>query len=285
MRRPPRAKICAAISMRAGAPKAVTTMAADPSLQAGLETRLTELMRQQRELIDRLQHGQQHFQQLARSVWRVQEDERRRLARDLHDGIGQNLTAIMHLLSRVQAELPAAAAAAQPGLEKIRAIAATTLEETRTLSRLLRPQILDDLGLEPALRWLARTFGATHGVTVRLDIQQPPPALDGDRSTLIFRLVQEALTNVARHARAQHVDIALRQQADRVLLRIEDDGCGCDAAAAQRAGSDGRGSGLGGMRDRVLLFNGDFAVQSQPGAGLRISVGFPLPPGTQEAGP
>jgi signal transduction histidine kinase len=256
-------------------PKPETTVATDPLAHAGLESRLTELMRQQRELIDRLQHGQQHFQQLARSVWRVQEDERRRLARDLHDGIGQNLTAIMHLLSQALAALPPAASDAHPGLEKIRALAATTLEETRTLSRLLRPQILDDLGLEPALRWLARTFGATHAVAVRLDIEQPPPALDGDRSTLVFRVVQEALTNVARHAAAKRVDISLRREGDEVRLRIEDDGIGCDAAAARRAGSDGSGSGIGGMRDRVLLFNGDFAVHSQPGAGFRIVVGFP----------
>jgi len=249
-------------------------MATDAGANAGLEIRLTELMRQQRELIDRLQHGQQHFQQLARSVWRVQEDERRRLARDLHDGIGQNLTAIMHLLSQALAELPAAAAGAQPGLEKIRALAATTLEDTRALSRLLRPQILDDLGLEPALRWLARTFGATHGIEVRLDIEPPPPALDSDRSTLVFRVVQEALTNVARHAAAKHVDISLRHASGQVRLRIEDDGSGCDAAVALRTGSDGRGSGIGGMRDRVLLFNGDFAVHSQPGAGFRIDVAF-----------
>jgi two-component system NarL family sensor kinase len=241
-----------------------------------VERRLAELAEQQHALVERLQHGQRHFQQLARSVWRVQEDERRRLARELHDGIGQNLTAIMHLISQALADLPPAAQSSRAGWEKIRALTATTLEETRELSRLLRPQILDDLGLEAALRWLARTFGENHQLDIRLDLIQPLPPLDGDRSTLIFRSVQEALTNVARHAQARRVDIGLQRSADGVRLSIGDDGRGCDARNAFARGSQGHGSGIGGMRDRVRLFSGQFAIKSAPGRGFCIDIEFPL---------
>lgn len=251
-------------------------MADEARERAELERRLGELMQQQRDLVGRLQQDQQYFQRLARSVWRVQEEERRRLARELHDGIGQNLTAIMHLLSQGMADLPPAARHARAGLEKTRALVATTLEETRALSRLLRPQILDDLGLEAALRWLARTFGESHALDIRLDLAQPLPALDGDRSTLVFRVVQEALTNVVRHAQASRVDIALRGQGDHALLRIQDDGRGCDPRAAVGKGSEGHSGGIGGIRDRVRLFSGQFSVESQPGSGFGIVIEFPL---------
>ena len=249
---------------------------ADAERRREVERRLDELVRQQHDLLERLRGDQLHFQRLARSVWRVQEDERRRLARDLHDGLGQNLTAIMNLIGQALDALGRGDTAPRATLEKSRALAATTLEETRALSRLLRPQILDDLGLEPALRWLARTFAENHGVEVRLDLEQPLPALDGDRSTLIFRAVQEALTNVVKHAQARHVDVALHRHANCVRLSIADDGRGCDVTAAVSRNSEGRGAGIGGMRDRVRLFSGEFAIKSQPGAGFRIEIEFPL---------
>jgi signal transduction histidine kinase len=241
-----------------------------------IERRLHELARQHEALVAQLEHGQRHFQQLARSVWRVQEEERRRLARELHDGIGQNLTAIMHFISQAMAQLPTGADAAHAGLERTRTLVATTLEETRALSRLLRPQILDDLGLAAALRWLARTAGETSALEVVLDLPEPLPPLDDDRCTLIFRSVQEALTNAARHARAARVDIVLRQHDRGVRLDIRDDGQGCDPARALAAGSAGGSSGIGGMRDRVRLFSGEFRIESAPGHGFGLCIEFPL---------
>lgn len=241
-----------------------------------LERRLSDLVQQHHDLVERLQLGQNYFQRLARSVWRVQEEERRRLARELHDGIGQNLTAIVHLLSQSLTALPSTAEPARAGLEKIRGLVETTLDETRALSRMLRPQILDDLGLEAALRWLARTVGHTHALEVHLDLPQPLPVLDDERCTLVFRVVQEALANAARHAQAQRVDILLRQEADRVQLRVQDNGRGCDARVALAKGSEGLSGGIGGMRDRVRLFGGEFQIQSQPGAGFGILIEFPL---------
>lgn len=244
--------------------------------RAELEQRLGELMQQQRDLVERLQQGQAYFQQLARSVWRVQEEERRKLARELHDGIGQNLTAMVHLIGQARSALPAAANQSRDRLEQMHALAETTLQETRALSRLLRPQILDDLGLEAALRWLARTLGESHGIDISLDLAPELPALGGDLATLIFRIVQESLANVARHAHAQHAAIELQRRGPRLLLRVRDDGRGCDTAAALAAGSEGRSSGLGGMRDRVRLFGGELRIDSAPGAGFGVAIELPL---------
>ncbi len=121
-----------------------------------LRQKIDDVLQQQRELIDRLQQGQDYFQHLARSVWRVQEDERRRLAHELHDGVGHSLTALIHLVAQASAALTERPDEARERLDRARAVAQSTLQETRALSRLLRPQILDDLGLEAALRWLAR---------------------------------------------------------------------------------------------------------------------------------
>ena len=241
-----------------------------------LERKLDDVLQQQRELIERLQKGQDYFQHLARSVWRVQEDERRRLAHELHDGIGHGLTALIHLVGQASDALAERPGEARERLERARDVATTTLKETRVLSRLLRPQILDDLGLEPAQRWLARTYQDDHKIAVSLDFDQPFPDVDGDLSTLIFRVTQESLSNIARHAGATQVEIGLRRRSIYLTLAIRDDGRGCDPQAAFAVSSEGRSSGLGGMRDRVRLFGGMLRLDSKTGEGATVSAQFPL---------
>jgi len=241
--------------------------------QASLQERLDALLQQQRELVTTLQRGQAHFEQLARSVWRTQEEERRRLARELHDGIGQNLTAILRLLEQATASSDCSAGT-RGELERVRTLVHSTLDEARALSRQLRPQILDDLGLAAALRWLARSFRDTQGLDVSLDLAEPLPALGGDAETLIFRVAQEGLNNVVKHAGATHAEISLQRLDERVLLSIRDDGHGCETSHALRSGSEGKGSGLGGMRDRAQLFGGQLRIVSQPGAGFSLEIAF-----------
>ncbi len=260
-------------------------MTTDTGTPADLERRLVEVVRQQQGLVERLQRDQNHFQGLARSAWRVQEDERRRLARDLHDGIGQSLTAILRLLSESIDALPQVTDPTRLRLEKTRGIVLQTFAETRALSRLLRPQILDELGLEPALRWLARTVGETHVLAISVDIDDDLPSLDSDRNTVIFRVVQEALTNVARHANATAAKIIVRHHGNRISVEIRDDGRGCDVAAALATGARGHGSGVGGMRDRVRLFDGEFDLQSQEGGGCRVIVSFSTRPSAEMVSP
>jgi two-component system NarL family sensor kinase len=242
-----------------------------------LQRKLDDVLQQQRELIERLQQGQDYFQHLARSVWRVQEDERRRLAHELHDGVGHSLTALIHLVSQASAALAERPEEARERLARARDVAQTTLQETRALSRLLRPQILDDLGLEAALRWLARSFHDDHRLAVSLDFDQPFPEVDGDLSTLVFRVTQESLSNIVRHAEARNVEIALGVRAFHLRLSIRDDGRGCDPSVALSASSQGRSSGLGGIRDRVRLFGGVLRIDSQVDAGCTVSAQFPLP--------
>ena len=242
---------------------------------ASVRDQLALLREQQERLFVQLHAGEQHFKQLARSVWRVQEDERRRLARDLHDGIGQQLTALRHRLDALARSVDGAGDASNP-LHQALEICDAAIQETRALSRLLRPQILDDLGLEAALNWLARHSAESGGFEVEVDVTSLP-TIDGDLSTLIFRVAQEALTNVLKHAQAKHVVIRLAQRQDEWLqFLIVDDGRGFDVDAAFAKASDGHSTGLASMRERVRLFGGRFTVVSRPGEGMQLRVLIPL---------
>lgn len=249
-------------------------MASEPKNErVELQGKLDDVLRQQRELLSRVQSGQTHFKQLAKSVWQVQEEEQRKIARELHDGIGQNLNAIINLIDQTRL----GHGDSDKLLLKMREIAKQTLDETRALSRLLRPQILDDLGLESALQWLARTMSETHGFAVSLDVTKPLPHFNSDIATLIFRISQEALNNSAKHAHAHAAQIALRYERDRLHLCVRDDGEGCDVDKALNSSRTQQSSGLGGMRDRVRLYDGEMRIQSGPGAGFNLAIEIPLP--------
>lgn len=236
-------------------------------------SRVEELLLQQRELSSRLRLGQDQFKRLARSVWMVQEQERRKLARELHDGLGQNLTVIINLLGMALSRPDPAG----EYVEKARELAEMTLRETRELSKFLRPTMLDDLGLEPALRWLARTMAEANNWQILVDLPDPMPQLDGDLSTLVFRAFQEGLTNAAKYARAKHVDMSLQKQGRRLYLTVADDGQGSNVEASAPS-ETAQGSGLVGLRDRVRAYDGELHVESAPGRGFRISMDIPLPP-------
>jgi signal transduction histidine kinase len=242
-------------------------MAAERESDAAL---LARLRAEYGTLLQRLESNERDFHRLARSVYRVQEDERRRLARELHDGLGQNLTALKHHLALLRAALPPGADAALQRADLASTLCAQTLEETRQLSRLLRPQVLDDLGLPAALRWLVRTLAEPAGLQCTLDLDDLP-SLDGDLQTLAFRIAQEALTNVVKHAQARQARIQLRADAGWLRVEIEDDGRGCPPG--------GTGSGIGGMRERVRLHGGRFALHPRSGGGCRVSAVVPLDDG------
>ncbi|MEZ5461275.1 sensor histidine kinase [Dokdonella sp.] len=244
-----------------------------------MRSELQRLAEQQSRLFAQLQAGEDHFKQLARSVWRVQENERRRLARDLHDGIGQHLTALQHRLHGLSQN---------PGcsedhrLQQAFTLCETAISEVRTLSRLLRPQILDDLGLEAALQWLARYSSEGSACMIEVDVGELPSKMDSDLSTLIFRVVQEALANALKHARAKNVVVRLTRRGNSLLLLVVDDGCGCDVEQALRRSSESESSGLASMRERVQLFGGQLELTSQPGEGLQMRARLPLDIGSGE---
>lgn len=232
--------------------------------------RVRRISRDNDQVFRELVAGQRRLRRLARSVWRVQEEERRRLARELHDGLGQTLSALkqsLDLLALDPALDPALSTRARCAAE----LARTALSDTRELSRLLRPPILDDLGLEPALGWLVRTVGESSGLGVRLAARIDRP-LGGELETVIFRCAQEALSNAVRHAAARVVEVAVMADVE-VRLTVRDDGRGLPSGEASR-GSEG--SGLAGMRDRVESFGGSFRVDSEPGAGTVVEVVLPI---------
>jgi signal transduction histidine kinase len=237
--------------------------------QAPVQAPLDELRRQYRQLLQRLEANERQFRRLGRAVWQVQEDERRRLARELHDGIGQNLTALKHRLAQLGEGMSPAQRAR---LEAAIALCSTTLEDTRELSRLLRPPILDDLGLEPALRWLARSQAEASGVEVLAEVEPLPP-LDGELQTLLFRVAQEAINNAVKHSGAATILMRLVARDGALQLQVADDGGGCDPATAIASG----GSGLGGIRERLRLHEGTLELHSMPGEGTRLRAIVPLP--------
>jgi signal transduction histidine kinase len=230
---------------------------------------IEQLRAQYERLLQRLENNEREFRHLGRSVWRVQEEERRRLARELHDGIGQNLTALKHRLVQLGDGL---APQQRAQLDAVIALCGDALEDTRHLSRLLRPPILDDLGLEPALRALARSLGESAALEVTVEIEDLP-ALDDDLQTLLFRVAQEALNNAAKHARARTVLLRLIARGGLLQLQVADDGRGCDPDVALRAG----GSGLSGMRERLRLYEGGLELHSAPGTGTRLRAVVPMP--------
>ena len=238
-------------------------------------TALEQLRDRYQQLLDRLEDNQSQFQKLARSALRVQEDERRRIARELHDGIGQNLTAIKHQLAVLQAQMPASAAGEAERLGACIELCAQTLEDTRQLSRLLRPQVLDDLGLDAALNWLARSVQKPGRLQVGVHLD-PVPELDPELQTLLFRVCQEALANVIKHSSASDALLRLGARGGRIQLTVWDNGMGFDPGAAAGAASRGAAAGLSGMRERLALYGGQLRVDSDADAGTWLRASVPV---------
>jgi len=239
--------------------------------------RVQQITRENERLFQRLIEGERRFRGLAKAVWKVQEDERRRLARELHDGLGQTLTALTNQLGRLQQKLEGSASSEVAArLADSVEMARLALKETRELSRLLRPPVLDDLGLTSGLSWLARTLEQRAGLHVELALSGIEERLDPELETLVFRIVQEALTNVLRHAGTDCARVAVSRSGGILHLRISDSGRGFDARSTLAGGDAATGSGLRGMRDRLELFGGQLEIISAPGQGALVSAAIPL---------
>jgi two-component system, NarL family, sensor kinase len=226
-------------------------------------------------LLDRLAQGEKRFRLISQGILRIQEAERGRISRELHDGVGQSLTALKMQLELLERAVPPDQEALRSRLVELTRIADRSLQDVRQLSRLLRPQMLDELGLVPTLRWLARSVQEGTGLGVQLSVEGIDERLDPDLETIVYRLVQEALTNVAKHAQAPSAHVRLRRGRDRLLLSVRDEGRGFDPRQTLET-RETRGGGLGGMRDRVELFGGRFDLRSEAGAGTSVEVELPL---------
>ena len=247
--------------------------------------RLQELTLENERLFRELIAAERRFRSLSRSVWRVQEDERRRLARELHDGIGQTLTALKNHLEGSERRSAASGGAPDDSLGEAVAIAAQALQETRELARLLRPAVLDDLGLVPALSWLARTFHGRFAIAVELQAAGLDERFDPDVETLAFRTVQEALTNVAKHAGVDSARVEVSRSLSHLKIKVSDGGRGFDPQQVLAGERGEAGVGLRGMRDRAELLGGTVRIDSRPAGGTRIEVAVPLSLSPGEAAP
>ena len=227
-----------------------------------------------------VQERETQLEALVRQLVSVQEGERGRIARELHDETGQKLTALAMGLAAVEASQANEPSRAHALVRNLREVADQAITELRNIMANLRPAQLDDLGLVPALRWYIGQYGARHpDLSVALDARRLPRRLPPEHETVLFRAVQEALTNIARHAQASHVSIELSQEEGFARLVVADDGIGFDVEAPPKYE---RGSGLGlvGMRERVALVGGRCTIESGPGHGTRITIDLPVRSGT-----
>ena len=217
-----------------------------------------------------LEQSRESLRRLSTSVVEAREDERRRIARELHDELGQRLTALKMELST----LPGVGALGerQRRVQGLTTMLDDTLASVRRISSDLRPMMLDDLGLNAAIEWLASDAARRMGIEVTVHLNENDALLDDRLATAVFRMVQEALTNVARHARATGVTVVLRQHDGELELVVEDNGIGYPEGAMRREGS----FGLLGMRERASMLGGRLEAGNAPGSGARLVVHLPL---------
>lgn len=245
-----------------------------------LERRVAERTEELAHLNRALQAREQWRGQLLSRVIAAQEDERKRIARELHDETSQTLSVLAMGLETACTTLPEGAI--RERLSEAKALTVRALDELHRLIYDLRPSILDDLGLLPAIRWYAERHLTPLGITVRSECADLERRLPVELAVAIFRVVQEIVTNIVKHAEAETVLIQCGPIDGDLLIEIEDDGRGFDPHAVSVSGDTARGLGLLGMRERVELVGGQITIDSAPGRGVYVTVRVPLPKETAD---
>jgi two-component system, NarL family, sensor histidine kinase UhpB len=212
----------------------------------------------------------------ASHILHAQEEERKRIARELHDETSQVLTSLLISLALVEESVCDDAARARIG--ETRALAHQTLRAVRNISLDLRPSALDDLGLLPALRWYVKEYQQKCGIEVELTASGLRERLPADMETALYRIIQESLTNTAKHGHARHAWVTLTDDGQLMRATVRDDGKGFDAAATLRKPWQDRGLGLAGMMERAALLGGSVEIDSEPGAGALMIAMIPRAP-------
>jgi PAS domain S-box-containing protein len=230
-------------------------------------TDITERRRAQEEK----QQSLEQLRALATRLQNIREEESKRLAREIHDQLGQALTALKVDVSFLLSELPGGPGPWSRRTSSIAQLIDQTIQTVREISSQLRPGMLDHLGLAATVEWAVEDFGNRTGIKCRLDLTEEELALDSDRATAIYRILQELLTNVARHAAATEVEVQLEKQNHDVVLKVRDNGKGM---AREKLGAR-ESLGILGMRERALAFGGELVFGNEPGTGTSVRVRIP----------
>jgi len=209
----------------------------------------------------------------------LQDEERRKFARELHDSVGQHLAAIKMAVSMLERKLPE-----DPIVKDCLKLADDAITETRTISHLLHPPLLDEAGLNSAMRWFVDGFASRSGIQVNIHIQDGIPRFEQTTELALFRALQEGLTNVHRHSGTKHADVSLTSSGEQVVLTVRDHGRGIPAATLQPLREDGTAGGVGltGMRERLREIGGKLEINSS-GFGTEVIVQVPVQPATAAA--
>jgi signal transduction histidine kinase len=224
-----------------------------------------------------LRESEENLRNLSNQILHVQEEERKRISRELHDEVGQALTAISMNLESLKKNGIMSSPSLVRKLVDTQNLLQATMETAHRFARELRPAMLDELGLLPALRSYLKAFASRTGLHVCFRGHPVAANLAGDQKTVLFRVAQESLTNVAKHARASQVQVTLRPDPDGIFMEIADNGRSFKADATNAAGSKKR-LGLLGMQERVRLVNGRFTIHPRSGRGTTIRVVIPFGP-------
>lgn len=238
---------------------------------------LTREIAERKVIEEDLRRAEERLRAFAAHIESVREDERTRLAREVHDELGQALTGLKMDLSWLEKRFPKKPVEAADRMKSMFRLVDATIQSVRRISSALRPQVLDDVGLIGTLNWQAREFQVRTGIRCKVDLPAEDLALDQAGSTAAFRILQEALANVARHAGATRVDISLRVDTDHFILKIVDNGRGVSEADLRNPKS----LGLLGIRERAFLLGGKVDIEGKGGKGTTITLSIPHRPGAR----
>ncbi len=238
-----------------------------------LEARVQERTKQLEDSYREIERKEAARGELLRKLLSAQEEERKRIARELHDETSQSLAG---MVMRLEAAAAIPAEEIKDRLTAVKSLALTTIDNVHKIIFDLRPSALDDLGLLSALRWYAENRLGDLGIKVRLEVGGEERKLPPEIETALFRVVQEAITNIAKHAQAENVVLSVEFKDLAIGIEVEDDGQGFDVEAVSPEADKTQGLGLLGMRERVALLGGKLHIESEPGRGTRLTIEVPL---------
>ena len=246
----------------------------DPQLK-GLAQALNTMLERLAGHTRLIEASRAQVRQLSGQVLSAQEDERKRIARELHDDTSGSLARVLLNIEMCEETIPEGLPEVRAKLRETRVLAEQTLENVRKMIFGLRPTLLDDLGLAAAVRWYAKNALEPAGIQVQFEASSNLGRASATIETALFRIAQEAITNIVRHAEARHARVQLSRERSKLLLLVQDDGRGFDVSAAERAPDGARRWGLFGIGERVQVLGGTFSIESGLGKGTTLRVELP----------